>query len=66
MRKQLRAKDLADLKARRRPVQKTALKQRVRALLRSAKAEEVAKNTFKNLRKTCQEVLKKKGAATRG
>ena len=66
VRKQLRAKDLADLKACWRPVQKTALKQRVRALLRSAKAEEVAKNTFKNLRKTCQEVLKKKGAATRG
>jgi len=66
LRKKLRAMDLADLKARRRPVQKTALKQRVRALLRSAKAQSVARSCFKSLRKTCQEVLKKKGAATRG
>ena len=47
------------------PVQKTALKARVRALLRTVKARTVAKNNLESLRKTCREVVKKKGAATR-
>jgi hypothetical protein len=66
VRKQLRAMDLADLKAKRPPVQKTALKARVRALLRTVKARNVAKNHLQSLHKTCREVVKKKGAATRG
>ena len=65
VRRRLRAMDLADMKAKRSPVQKTALKARVRALLRTVKARTVAKNIFQSLHKTCREVVKKKGAATR-
>ena len=61
----LRAMDLADLKAGRRPVKKAGLKVRVRGLLKSPKAKEVAKNHFMSLHKTCAEVKKKKrGAAS--
>ena len=45
---------------------KTALKARVRLMLRSSRAKRVAKSTFASLRKTCQEVIRKRGAATRG
>ena len=66
VRKQLRAMDLADLKVKRPPVQRTALQARVRSLLRTAKAKNMAKNHVQSLHNTCREVLKKKGAATRG
>ena len=66
LRARLREKDLADLRAKRPPLQRTALKVRVRSLLRSSRAKAVAKSTFASLRKSCQEVLRKKGAATRG
>ena len=58
--------DLADLKAKRRPVQRTALKARVRSLMASARAKRVAKNYAFGLRRVCDEVRSKKGAATRG
>ena len=64
LRKRLRAMDLADLKAGRRPVKKAGMKARVRALLRSQKAKEVAKNHFLSLHKTCADVKKKRGAAS--
>ena len=47
-------------------LQRTAMKQRVRALLRTQRAKKVARKHFENLRKTCKEVVQKKGAATRG
>ena len=64
LRKRLRAMDLADLKAGRQPVKKAGLKVRVRALLQSPKAKEVAKNHFLSLHKTCADVKKKRGAAS--
>ena len=66
VRKQLRAMDLADLKAKRPPVQKTALKARLRALLSTQKAKRVAQSHVRSLRKTCEEVLRKRGAGTSG
>lgn len=66
LRRHLRALDLCDLRNKRKPLGKTAYVARVRSVCRSAKAKTVASNCAKSLRKTCLEVLKKKGAATRG
>ena len=66
VRRWLRAMDLADLRAGRPAVQKTVLKERVRSLLRSVRAKRAAQNTFKSLRKTCKEVIEKRGASTWG
>ena len=63
LRKQLLAKDLADLKAGRRPVGKTAFKIRVRNICRTQRAQRVAANCARNLRKAAQTVLMRKGAA---
>ena len=65
LRARLRAMDLADLKARRVPVRKAAFKARVRSLVRTARAKRVSANIFKGLRKTCAEVLRKRGAGSR-
>ena len=45
---------------------KTAYVARVRAVCRSEKAQQVAKNCARSLRKTCEEVIKKKGGGSRG
>ena len=66
VRRQVRDQNLADLREGRPPVTKQALKRRIRALLRSNAAREVAKKTFKGLRNVCRQVIAKKGAATRG
>ena len=66
LRKRLRAMDLADLKAKRRPIHRTALQARVRNLVASQKARTVAKNYVLGLRNVCEEVRRKRGAATRG
>ena len=58
--------DVADLKAKRRPIQRTALKARVRCLMASQKAKSVTKNYVFGLRKVCEEVRRKRGAASRG
>ena len=58
--------DLADLKAKRRPVHRTALKARVRSAVATERAKRVAKNYAFGLRKVCEEVRRKKGAASRG
>ena len=60
----MRSMGLADLKAKRPPIKKFALKQRVRALLRKQKAKEVAKNYVLSLHKTCALVKRKRGAAS--
>ena len=46
------------------PLGKTAYKQRVRSVLRSKKAQSVAKAKFRNFKKVCQTVWRKKGAAS--
>ena len=66
LRKRLRAMDLADLRAGRKAVKKTALKARVRNLLKTQKAKQVAKSFVLSLPKTRAEVKKRKGAASRG
>ena len=43
---------------------KTAWKQRLRSLLRSQKAQRVARNKFMNFKKVCKLVAKRKGAAS--
>ena len=65
VRRQLRLKDLADLRMKRPPLGKTAYIQRVNTLFRSAKAQGVAKNMARRFWKTCKEVLEKKGGAAR-
>ena len=66
VRKEMRKKDLEDLRAKRQVIGKTAYKQRLRALLRSRRAQVVAKNNFNSLVKTCALVVKRKGANSRG
>ena len=61
-----RAMDLKDAVAKRPVLGKMAYRQRVRRVMQSAKARNVAINTWGSFRKTCREVVKKKGKATRG
>ena len=65
LRKQLRLRDLEDLRRGRPALGKMAFKARVRALLRSQRAQAVAKAKFAALSKVCREVVRKKGAASR-
>jgi len=66
LRRRLREKDREDLR-RKRPVPGlTAFQARVRAVLASAKAQEVASNIAASFRKTCKEVVAKKGGMARG
>ena len=62
----MRLKDLADLRARRPAIGKTAYKARVRQLMKTKKAQAVASRIAEGFRKTCKEVRRKKGAAARG
>ena len=64
VRRRLRAMDLKDFHAKRPPVQKTAMKARVRTLLRTQAAKRVAKRTFQRFRKVCKECKDNGGAAT--
>ena len=66
LRKELRRRDLADLVNKRPVLGKIAYKTRIRAVIRSAKAQRVAKNYAAGLRKVCKEVVEKKGAMARG
>jgi transposase len=65
LRKHLRALDFKDLEAKRLPLSKAAFRERVRQVLKSQKAQTVAGNCARRLRKVCAEVVKKKGAAAR-
>ena len=56
--------DLADLRKERKPFSKFAYQSRVKSILISAAAQKVAINYAKRLRKTCKEVLDRKGAAS--
>ena len=61
----MRRKDLADLNAGRPALGKTATKARLKALLKTKKAQEKAAANFLPLKQKCAEVIKKKGAAIR-
>ena len=63
LRKQLRHLDLEDLRRRRRAIGKAAFKARVKAVLRSRKAQLIASADFRSLKKKCKDVILKKGAA---
>ena len=65
LRKQLRLRDLEDLRRGRPALTKVAFKARVRALLRTQRAQKVAKAKFAALRRVCAEVVRKRGAASR-
>ena len=64
LRIRLRDMDMADLQARRKPIQRFALKARVRASLRTQGAQRVARRMFLSLRDTCAEAKRKRGAAS--
>ena len=66
LRKRLRALDLQDAVAKKKVLSKAAYRARVRRVLRSKKAQAVAAACAKGLRSVCREVVKNKGAATRG
>jgi hypothetical protein len=58
-------KDLHDLKNRRPALRKVATEARLKAVLRTRKAQQVAVNMFLKLKGKCKEVIEKKGAAIR-
>ena len=64
-RRQLRLMDLDDLRRKRPPLTKPAYVSRIKALFASGRAQNVAQNFAGRLRRTCQEVVRKKGAAAR-
>ena len=64
LRRELRHRDLEDLRLKRAP-NKAEYKQRVKQVLRTTKAQNVAKAKFRNLKKVCQEIVRKKGAMSR-
>ena len=66
LRKALLARDLSDAVAKRPALDKAGYANRVRAICRTPRAQAVAGACSKSLRKTCAEVIRLKGAATRG
>ena len=64
LKKKLRQMDLADAVAKRPVLGKTAFRERVRRVLKSKAAQQVAKNKSGILRKVCRAVVRKKGAAS--
>ena len=65
LRGELRRRDLQDLRLKKPALNKTQYKRRIQEVLRTVKAQKVAKAKFQNLKKVCKEVLKKKGAMSR-
>ena len=65
LRKEIRRRDLGDLRAKRPPLAKTAFKARVRAICASPKAQRAAAACARGLRKVCKEVVAKRGAMAR-
>ena len=63
LRRELRLVDLVDLRKKRRILGKAAYTLRVKKLLKTQKAQLVAKNIAKRFRKACQQVYDKTGAA---
>ena len=65
LRARLRLRDLNDLRAGRLALGKTAYRARVRNVLKSQKAQDVAKAKFNAFKNVCKEVKQKRGAASR-
>ncbi|CAE8704557.1 unnamed protein product [Polarella glacialis] len=65
MRRTLRQKDWADLRAGRKALDKKAYQARVRSTCRTKRAQAVAASCAGGLRKVCKEVVAKKGAMAR-
>jgi len=65
LRKALRRQELSDLRAKKPALGKTAYRARIKAFLKTKKAQTVAKAIFGSLRGKCKEVIRKKGAAIR-
>ena len=63
LRRHLRSMDLADLKRGRKPLGRTAYTMRVKSLVRSQKAQAVAKKVAGRFQAACQQVVKRNGAA---
>ena len=66
LRRRLRALDFADLRAKRAAMTKPKFRQRVKRLITTRASDRVAARCLASFRKTCLEVVKKKGAAARG
>ena len=64
LRTKLRRMDLADMRKKRKALGKTGYTARIKGVISSNKAQTVAKNFAKRLRKTCQQVVLRKGAAS--
>ena len=64
LKSQLRKQDLEDLRKGRPALGKFAYKARVRAFLKTKKAQTVAKAKWRFMKKVCKEIIKKKGAAS--
>ena len=64
LRRELRAADLSDLKAKRKPATKDALKARVHSICQTTKVKSSAKNIMSGRRRVCQIVKKKNGGAS--
>ena len=63
MRQRLRTLDLHDLRMKRKPLSKTAYTARVKTVIKSQKAQAVASSYAGRFRKTCQQVVDRKGGA---
>jgi transposase len=66
LRKRLRELDLADLVSKRPVLGKVAFRRRVRNVLSSARAKQVAAQCVRGLRRVARDVVRKRGAATSG
>ena len=64
LRKELRTRDLRDALAKRPVLGKLAYRARIRAVLKTRKAERVAANTVNGLKKVCKKVIAKQGRAS--
>ena len=62
LRQAMRRRDLEDMRAKRPALGKTAWTCRLRRLLKTQKAQSVAKRKFQNFKKVCKVVYQKKGA----
>ena len=66
LRRHLRAMDLKDAVAKRSVLGKTAYRERVRRVVQSVTARNVAAKSLAGFRRSCRECIEKKGRATRG
>ena len=65
LRKKLRAADMKDMQARRPVLGKMAYRARIRSICKSRQAQRVAASYTLGLRKVCQQVINKEGAASK-